>query len=427
MSGRKKYKRFVRTMLLFGVMALLYSGWLLMRGQIPDSMQVAQAAKIPSFFPSPLDSLIREEVIIKQDSSGTSAQNSIPSDSAKRLAASVSTGNVNDSYQISYSILGKIPLKTVNVEVVEREKVYAGGIPIGIYLETNGVLVVGTGAVETADGKSCIPAENVVMAGDYITAANGTPLNTKEELVSCINQSEGHAVLLDIQRDGKSLQLQVTPVQTKEAEYKAGIWVRNDTQGIGTLTYVDQEGNFGALGHGISDVDTGSLMEISDGLLYNAEVISIVKGTQGQPGELAGVIHYSDGYRIGRITENTKKGIYGTITGFPLLAEHLDLYEIGYRQEVQTGPAVIISMVDGVRKEFDIEIQELRYNVKEENKGMILKVTDEELLDLTGGIVQGMSGSPIIQNGRLIGAVTHVFVNDPTKGYGIFIENMLEY
>ncbi|HIR26347.1 MAG TPA: SpoIVB peptidase [Candidatus Choladousia intestinigallinarum] len=426
MSGRKKYKRFVRTMLLFGVMALLYSGWLLMRGQIPDSMQVAGAAEIPSFFPSPLDTLIQEEVILKQAAPESSAEKSQTELPDGKLAASVSTGNVNGSYQISYSIFGKIPLKTVSVEVVEREKVYAGGIPIGIYLETNGVLVVGTGSVESVDGKSCIPAENLVMAGDYITAANGTPLNTKEELVACINQSQGHNVLLDVQRGGKLLQLQVTPVQTGDGEYKAGIWVRNDTQGIGTLTYVDQEGNFGALGHGISDVDTGSLMEISDGLLYNAEVVSIIKGAQGQPGELAGVIHYSDGYRIGQITENTKKGIYGTITGFPLLAEHLDLYEIGYRQEVETGPAVIISMVDGVRKEFDIEIQELRYNVKEENKGMILKVTDDELLELTGGIVQGMSGSPIIQNGRLIGAVTHVFVNDPTKGYGIFIENMLD-
>lgn len=155
MSGRKKYKRFVRTMLLFGVMALLYSGWLLMRGQIPDSMQVAGAAEIPSFFPSPLDTLIQEEVILKQAAPESSAEKSQTELPDGKLAASVSTGNVNGSYQISYSIFGKIPLKTVSVEVVEREKVYAGGIPIGIYLETNGVLVVGTGSVESVDGKSC--------------------------------------------------------------------------------------------------------------------------------------------------------------------------------------------------------------------------------------------------------------------------------
>ena len=162
------------------------------------------------------------------------------------------------------------------------------------------MLVVGTGAVETADGKSCIPAENVVMAGDYITAANGTPLNTKEELVSCINQSEGHAVTAGYPAGRK-----VSAASGKPRYRPRRLSIRQESgcgtipQGIGTLTYVDQEGNFGALGHGISDVDTGSLMEISDGLLYNAEVISIVKGTQGQPGELAGVIHYSDGYRIG--------------------------------------------------------------------------------------------------------------------------------
>ncbi len=419
MSGRKRYRRYAAAMLLLGAMAFLYGGWLLLRGQIPDSIQAAKADEIPSFFSSPIDRLIEKEIQF-EETSGTSP-------APEGFAASVSTGNVKNRYQISYKLLGKIPLKTVNVEVVDREQVYAGGLPIGIYLETKGVLVVGTGTVQSIQGKSCIPAENVVLEGDYITAANGSPLKNKEELIACINESGGNAIALEVQRSGKLLHLEVTPVQTGENEYKAGIWVRNDTQGIGTLTYVDQEGQFGALGHGISDVDTGELMEIRDGLLYNAEVVSIVKGVQGEPGELAGVIHYSEGYQIGEIKENTGQGIYGTVTAFPHLASELSLCEIGYRQEAEEGPAVVVSMVDGVRKEFEVEIQELRYHVKEENKGMVLKVTDEELLKLTGGIVQGMSGSPILQNGRLIGAVTHVFVNDPTKGYGIFIEDMLDH
>lgn len=337
------------------------------------------------------------------------------------------TGSVSDSYQISYSLFGKIPLKTVSASVRPRSQVYAGGSPIGIYLETDGVFVVETGDITMGDGSTCCPAENIVKSGDYIQAINGKAVTTKEELIDCITKCGGDNLVLDVERGGERIALKIEPVLDQDGSYRAGIWVRNDTQGIGTLTYVTQEGDFGALGHGISDIDTGELLDIRSGTLYEAEVLSIIKGTQGVPGELSGIIRYSEGYQIGRIRENRRDGIYGTVSGLPNLVQEKELYETAYRQEITPGPATVLCSVNGVCQEYEVQIREVRLNGKDVNKGMVIEVTDPELLSLTGGVVQGMSGSPLKQNGRIIGAVTHVFVNDPTKGYGIFIEKMLEH
>ncbi|MCD8022208.1 MAG: SpoIVB peptidase [Lachnospiraceae bacterium] len=313
-----------------------------------------------------------------------------------------------------------------SASVTERRKVYLGGIPIGIYLETDGVFVVDTGSIVCQDGSTCCPAENLLQSGDYILAVNQETVNTKENLVACITACGGDTLTLDVNRQGEAITLQIEPVQDEDGVYKAGIWVRNDTQGIGTLTWVDEEGYFGALGHGISDVDTSVLLNIQSGTLYAAEVLSVVKGIAGSPGELSGIIHYSDSYRIGIIEENSEAGIYGRITGFSLAVEDQTLYETAFRQEIETGAASILCTVDGTRREYEIQIREVRENSSDVNKGLVIEVTDPELLELTGGIVQGMSGSPILQNGRLVGAVTHVFVADSTKGYGIFIENMMK-
>ncbi|MCD8014349.1 MAG: SpoIVB peptidase [Lachnospiraceae bacterium] len=326
-------------------------------------------------------------------------------------------------------VFGSADAKLTQVEssaqAAGREKVYLGGTPIGIYLETDGVFVVDTGIIVSADGSACCPAEHIIKTGDYIQAVNGESVSTKEELIACISSCEGDALVLDVKRDGEQLSLKVAPVMDADGEYKAGIWVRNDTQGIGTLTWIDEDGHFGALGHGISDVDTAELLSIQSGALYSAEVVSVVKGTAGTPGELSGIIHYSESSRIGTITENLENGIYGSITGFSLAVQDQTLYETAFKQEVEEGAASILCTVDGIRREYEVEIKEVRLNDSDVNKGMVIEVTDPELLECTGGIVQGMSGSPILQNGRLIGAVTHVFVADPTKGYGIFIENML--
>ncbi|MGN0272601.1 MAG: SpoIVB peptidase [Lachnospiraceae bacterium] len=330
------------------------------------------------------------------------------------------------SYVLSCKILGIIPIKEVHVQEVPKRKVLPGGVPVGIYVKTDGILVIGTSPVNGADGISTEPAKYLLKSGDYIQTVNGERVNTKEELMSKINAYGAEKIVFGIKREGEETEVAVEPVMTGENAYKAGIWVRDDLAGVGTLTYTGRNGNYGALGHGVSDADTSTLIDMSSGLLYETNIIGIVKGVRGTPGELMGVINYSNQYCIGSVTQNEPTGVYGKIDDIPQGLEKEKEVEVGYKQEISVGKANIISTVDGERKEYEIEITGVNYNTREANKGIEFRVTDEELLEVTGGIVQGMSGSPIIQNGKWIGAVTHVFVQDPAKGYGIFAEKMLE-
>lgn len=327
------------------------------------------------------------------------------------------------SYQIPCSLLGMIPLKEVQVQTVEDKWVSVCGASVGLYMETQGVLVVDTGEVTDVEGLAENPAENIVKPGDYILEVNGTPIDGKKELIQKIQSSQGDAMELLVNREGEEIPLSLEPVMTKEKEYKLGIWVRDNTQGIGTLTYVDQDGKFGALGHGISDTDTGELLDVSQGELYQAQIVSVLKGSKGVPGELSGYIEYEDSKQIGTIEKNTTLGIFGQL--FPGVTLPEKKVEIGYKQEVKEGEAQLMTQLDGEVKAYDIEITKIDQNQADTNKAFEIRVTDPELLAKTGGIVQGMSGSPILQGGKLIGAVTHVFVQDSSKGYGIFIENML--
>lgn len=317
-------------------------------------------------------------------------------------------------------------VKEVSVRVVKRQRVIPGGIPVGLYLETQGVYVVGTDKIEASDGLFYEPAEQVVYPGDYILAVNGRKITDKKELIACVQANRSDIMILKLRRNKEEIQVRLQAVKSEDQEYKLGIWVKDDIQGIGTLTYMTQDDQFGALGHGITDSDTGELLTISGGSLYDTEILRIEKGRRGTPGEVSGMITYAERYREGTILKNTKVGVFGQMNGTLVRKFSEEPVEVAFRQEIKTGPAVIRSAVSGEMKEYAVQIQEIRINESDVNKGMILKVTDPELLELTGGIVQGMSGSPILQNGRLIGAVTHVFVNDPTKGYGGFAESMLE-
>lgn len=318
-------------------------------------------------------------------------------------------------------------VKEVSVQVVEKKKVIPGGIPIGIYLETEGVYVVGTGEVASSDGLSYEPAYQVVQTGDYILAVNGKRISDKDELIDCVQQNQSDTVILKLLRNSEEIQVRMNAVQTAENEYKLGIWVKDDIQGIGTLTYITEDYQFGALGHGITDSDTGELLETSGGSLYDTSILEIVRGERGTPGEISGMITYSDRHIRGQIEENTRSGIYG-VTDQSLLQEiNTAPVDVAFKQEILPGTAYIRSSISGELKEYAVEIQEIRLNEDDVNKGMVFKVTDPELLELTGGVIQGMSGSPILQNGKLVGAVTHVFVNDPTKGYAIFAETMLQH
>ena len=329
-------------------------------------------------------------------------------------------------YTVACKFAGVVPLKNVKVEKTDRPSVYASGTSVGIYMETDGVLIVDSGEIQTTDGQLVKPAEHIVKAGDYIEKIDGEELHSKKELVDRVAGSDGSAMVLSVIRQGESIDLKVTPVKAEDGSYKLGIWVRDNVQGIGTLTYVTQDGAFGALGHGISDIDTGELLKLGDGELYQAEILDVVKGASGSPGELRGVIHYQNRNILGDIDKNTKIGIYGTMSQEVVNQLSLVSYEVGMKQEIEEGPATILCSVDGATKEYQIEIRNIKLNQTDTNKCFEIHVTDEVLLQTTGGIVQGMSGSPIIQNGKLVGAVTHVFVQDAASGYGIFAETMLE-
>ncbi|MGN0431902.1 MAG: SpoIVB peptidase [Lachnospiraceae bacterium] len=330
------------------------------------------------------------------------------------------------SYQMNLKLFGIIPFKQVNVDVIENRMLTPVGLPVGIYLKTDGVLIIGIGDYIALDGSKVSPAEYVLKSGDYILKVDGEAVSDKNTFIQTVEDSEGKPLVLTIRRGEEEFDVKVVPIQNQNGDYKLGIWVRDNAQGVGTMTFVDEQGNFGALGHGINDVDTSLIMQLDSGTLYKTDIIAIKKGTKGDPGEMTGMIDYSDKNILGIITDNTEKGIFGSCNETMLSRIEAEPLPIGLKQEVEAGPAQILCTVDGEPAYYDIVIKEVHLDNSNVNKGIVLQVTDPELIALTGGIVQGMSGAPIIQNGKIVGAVTHVLINDATSGYGIFIENMLE-
>ena len=330
-------------------------------------------------------------------------------------------------YQMQVRLFGFITLKNVEIQVIEDQELIPVGTPIGIYVKTDGVLVVGTGEFQGPDGVSYSPGKYILKSGDYVRKVNGEAVTEKDDFIQRMKDSGGQPVVLTIERDGELMDVEITPARDINGEYKIGVWVRDNAQGVGTMTYIDNRGNFGALGHGITDVDTSTLMHMEGGTLYQTDIVDIHKGSSGNPGEMTGMIIYSDDRILGEITDNSNRGIFGTCNQKALEMGIREPLPIGLKQEIETGTAQILCTVDGVTRYYDIEITAVRLDHDNVNRGIELTVTDPDLLALTGGIVQGMSGSPIIQNGKFIGAVTHVLVQDSRKGYGIFIENMLEH
>lgn len=335
--------------------------------------------------------------------------------------------NLESDYRMQVKLFGFLPIKQVSIQVIEDQTLIPVGVPIGIYVKTDGVLVVGTGEFQGENGLKCSPGKNIVKSGDYIRRVNGQEINKKNELSRLVEDSGGNPVILTVERDGETMDVQIKPERDEAGSYKIGVWVRDDAQGVGTMTYIDSEGNFGALGHGINDVDTSTLMRMGGGTLYETSIIEIKKGAVGDPGEMTGMIVYTDDHILGSISENSVQGIFGTCNIKALALGTNEPLPIGLKQEIVKGPAQILCTVDGEAQYYDVEITEVHLDHDNVNRGIELKVTDKRLLEITGGIVQGMSGSPIIQNGKFIGAVTHVLVQDSARGYGIFIENMLQH
>ena len=315
--------------------------------------------------------------------------------------------------------------REVSAQTSEEDLVIPGGMPVGIYMKTKGVMVLDTQKIKGEDGSEYEPALHIVKAGDYITGFNGKDINTKNELVEAVSSFSEQKAKLDICRKGETIHVKMDMIQCEDGTKKLGIWVRDNAQGLGTITYLDSDSHFGALGHGIHDIDTGELLNISDGTLYLTSVKEIQKGVNGTPGGMEGIIVYNNYNVLGKIKKNTEAGIFGTIDRVDVLFANQTPVQLAKKEEVEEGPAIIRCAVDGEIKEYDILITQVNLWSGEVNKSMTIEVTDPSLLDETGGIIQGMSGSPILQNGKLIGAVTHVFVNNPTKGYGIFAESMI--
>lgn len=424
MSIRSYYRRILIMILIASVIYTIHFGYEYVNDNIPDTINIQADSESSLDLNLPVAATISSndcEVALKNKSGIPANQIKITTNDK----VSFRTG-LKGKYKINVKLLGLFNIKNIQVNVIENIKVIPCGCPIGIYLETDGIMIIGTGTVDGMDGISYDPAEKKVKSGDYIVSLNDIPVSSKSQLVFLVNKYGNAPIILGIRRNGEKINVKVNAVATSSKEYKMGIWVRDNTQGIGTLTYIDEHNNFGSLGHGISDVDTGQLLSSENGILYHAEIWGIKKGKNGIPGGLCGVINYEDSSELGKITKNTDEGVFGKANESLRSMCNYEPLNIGLKQDVKIGDAKIRCMLEDEIKEYNIKIVNIDRSNDSKNKGMIIQITDPQLLSITNGIVQGMSGSPIIQNGKLIGAVTHVFVNDPTKGYGIFVESMLE-
>ena len=332
---------------------------------------------------------------------------------------------INKIGKVSFrlNLFNLIPLKNIDVNVIPKTTVVPMGNAIGMKLYTAGVLVVGMSEIE---GKK--PYENSgIKEGDRIIQINQNQIDNTDDLMKAVNKSDGNNISIKYVRDEKTITTSIKPLKNSSNEYKIGLWVRDAAAGVGTLTFYEpSSGMFATLGHGIMDIDTAELIKIANGELVTTNILSINKGTKGNPGEIRGTIEA--GHTIGSISKNTKFGVFGTINKTPYLnTSNTNEVQVALREEIKTGKAQIICELENVKKEYyDIEIQRIFISNNKDNKSMLIKVTDKKLSEKTGGIIQGMSGAPIIQNGKFVGAVTHVLVNDPTIGYGVFADIMLK-
>ncbi len=336
----------------------------------------------------------------------------------------VSMNTANMDYETEVRLFDVIPIKKVQVQVANQMMLIPCGTPFGIKMFTNGVVVVGISDIMTDSGYLNPAIQAGLKIGDIITAINGEEVNENEQVSHAIQESDGKLLTLTLKRNNEQLEVSLYPVKSvKDNSYKGGLWVRDSTAGIGTVTFYNPvNGLFGGLGHGICDIDTNSLMPMKNADIVPVTINGIIKGQKGSAGELRG--YFSSNRPIGNLYVNSDEGVYGILEASPVMQEALP---VAMKQEVREGPAQIRATVeDGEPTYYEVTIESIDFKDTSRVKNLVVCVNDPTLLEKTGGIVQGMSGSPIIQDGKLVGAVTHVFLNDPTRGYGIFAENMIE-
>lgn len=407
---KRRYQLFLYAFLGFALGMFLWASYSYYEQKIPNIIRIQTGTS--------------QRIDLKVPASGV-----LNVDSDKVIAlnqpVTIVAGENPDTCQMELRLFGVLPLKSIDIEVIENTRLIPVGQPIGIYMKTQGVLVIDTGTFEGPQGQEQSPSVYKLQAGDYVMAMDGVAVTGKRQIKEYVENGSGRDIILQVSRNEKIIQVRISPMQDQNGVYKIGTWLRDSAQGIGTMTFLDEELHFGALGHGINDTDTGELLQLGSGLLYHTEIVAIRKGERGTPGELTGIIEYQPEQVSGVIMSNTEEGIYGVASQAFADSITTQALPVGLKQDVKEGDAQILCNIDGQTKYYDVRITRLMPNAENLNRQIALTVTDEELLQLTGGIVQGMSGAPIIQDGRIIGAVTHVLVNDSTSGYGIFIENML--
>lgn len=372
----------------------------------------------------PLTAVVKEEGTANIKINGKEIKQGEAIDLSKPLT--ISAASEGES-RVIFSLGGVFTLRNMAIKVESERSVVPGGHSIGIAFYTAGALVVGTGEISTREGKVINPGEVAeIKSGDIIMKVEDIDVKNSNHLSELINVYDS-SITLTILRDGKLIEVEVEPVKDAvDGKRRIGLWVRDSTAGVGTLSYFDINNKaFGCLGHAVTDIDTHSNLLLKEGQILPANIVGIVKGQKGSPGELQGSF-FSGSKPIGSILKNTEFGLFGKLYS-DLINNYIQSLEVAYQDSVTTGPATILTTIDGSGiQEYTCEITKVSKQRAPASKGIVIKITDSRLLEKTGGIVQGMSGSPIIQNGKLIGAVTHVFINDPQRGYGIYIEWMLE-
>ena len=340
-----------------------------------------------------------------------------------QTSADIDTENFVEKKTLSVSFLNIFNIKEIEINEIPQAEVVPLGNIVGLRLYASGVLVIGKTEIK---GEKPYKT-STIKEGDLITAVNSKKVETTTDVITSANDSKGNSIEITYVREGIIYTTTIEPVKTDKDEYKIGLWVRDGAIGVGTISYYEPSTKyFAALGHPIIDTDTGEIVSIKEGELVNASVISIKKGEGGNPGEIKGSLKSDE--KIGQISTNTKFGIYGTLDNLSSLnIDKENKIKVALREEIKTGDAkVLLTLEDGIRKEYDVKIKKIYKNNDKDNKSMLIEIVDEDLKNLTGGIIQGMSGAPLIQNGKFIGAITHVLVNNPELGYAVFGDLMIK-
>lgn len=406
----KKYK-FLKIFLLLVILLISYI-YAIVIGYIPDRIVLFEGEEIdlPSILGLSFRGNSNEELV------------EVSSTTSQKISEEVGVS------KMQVSLFNNFFVKSVDVDVLPRTTVIPVGNLAGVKLYTNGVLVVGMSEIQGDDNRMYKPYEKTgIEEGDTIVAINDSTIHSTEDLIQCINMSLGNELEIEYVRDNQTMQCSMTPVKTADEQYKLGLWVRDSAAGVGTITFYEPSTkSFAALGHGIVDIDTEQLINISSGEFVTTKILNIQKGEKGKPGRIQGTIDNQQ--NIGVISKNTRFGIYGVVDNVLVLnLNNSKELEVALRDEIQTGKAKILcTLENGKTEEYEIEIEEIYKDNNYDNKSMKIKVTDNRLIEKTGGIIQGMSGSPIIQNNKFVGAITHVLVNNPQEGYAVFGDIMIK-